>query len=285
MMALVHGQRMAYTDEGKGPSLLFVHGFPLNGDCWSKQVDAFKATHRVITPDLPGFGASEPAAGPETMARYADDLFTLCQHLETGPVIVVGHSMGGYIALAFARAYPLFLRGLVLVSTKAGPDTPEAAAARRETATKVQGGDFGAVVKSLEPKMLSTASANPGMAQAVRNIMWTSSPHGVVAALLGMADRPDQRGHLDELRMPTLVVTGADDTLVPPSESADLAQGIPGADLVVIPGAGHLVAYEQPFAFNEALKAWLDAHPAQDLVWSPAGHAAPSHPNQAGDQP
>ncbi len=283
MMALVHGERMAYTDEGEGPPLLFVHGFPLNGDCWSKQLDAFKSTNRVLTPDLPGFGASGPLVGSATMARYAEDLFTLCQHLETGPVVMVGHSMGGYIALAFARSYPLFLRGLVLVSTKAAADAPAVAATRRETATKVQGGGFGALVKGLMPKMLSARPSNPGLDQAVRNIMWTSSPHGVVAALLGMADRPDQRGHLDELRMPTLVVTGADDTLVPPGEAAELARGIPGAELVMIPEAGHLVAYEQPFAFNKALKAWLEALPDHEPGQPPVDLVTPPHTPSQGD--
>ncbi|NWJ41022.1 MAG: alpha/beta hydrolase [Geothrix sp.] len=276
---------MAYTDEGKGSPILFVHGFPLNGDAWSRQLDTFKATNRVLTPDLPGFGASAPAAGPATMARYAEDLFTLCQHLETGPVVMVGHSMGGYIALAFARAYPLFLRGLVLVGTRAGGDQPDVAEARRETATKVRNGGFEAVVKGLIPKMLSETPSNLGMVQAVRDIMWASSPHGVSSALLALADRPDQRGHLDELRMPTLVVTGAEDMLIPPGESAELARGIRGAELIVIPKAGHLVAYEQPLAFNEALGAWLGALQAHGLGQSPASLVgSPQAPSQ-GVQP
>ncbi|MBK7293443.1 MAG: alpha/beta hydrolase [Geothrix sp.] len=283
MMALVHGQRMAYTDEGAGPPLLFVHGFPLNGDCWAPQLEAFKATNRVLIPDLTGFGASATAAGPATMRRYAQDLFTLCQQLETGPVVLVGHSMGGYIALAFARAYPLFLRGLVLVSTRAGADPPDVAEARRETATKVLGSGFGAVVKGLMPKMLSTTPSSEGLAEAVHDIMWTSSSSGVAGALLALADRPDQRSHLDELRMPTLVVTGADDTLIPPGESAELARGIPGAELVVIPGAGHLVAYEQPFAFNEALGAWLETLPAHGR--SQAGRVPSPHSPSQGAQP
>lgn len=285
MMALIHGQRMAYTDEGKGPALLFVHGFPLNGGCWSQQSDAFKATNRVVTPDLPGFGGSEPLAGSVTMARYAEGLFALCQHLETGPVVLVGHSMGGYIALAFARAYPLFLRGLVLVGTKAGADQPAVAAGRREMAAKVQGSGLGAVAKGLAPKMLSVTPSNQAMVQAVHNIIWTSHPHGVVSALLAMADRPDQREHLDALRIPTLVVAGADDALIPPSESSDLALGIPGAALVVIPEAGHLVAYEQPSAFNEALKAWLEALPADGHDQPPVGVTLVPQPPSQGVQP
>jgi len=284
-MALVHGQRMAYTDEGAGLPLLFIHGFPLNGDCWSSQLEAFKATNRVLIPDLTGFGASAPAVGPATMRRYAQDLFTLCQQLETGPVVLVGHALGGYIALAFARAYPRFLRGLVLVSTRAGADPPDVAEARRDTATKVLGSGFGAVVKGLMPKMLSATPSNPDLAQAVRDIMWTSSPHGVSSALRAMADRPDQRGHLDELQMPTLVVAGAEDLLISPGETAALAGGIPGAELIVIPQAGHLVAYEQPLAFNAALGAWLEALPAQGLDPSPAGRARPTHALSQGVQP
>lgn len=268
MMTMVHGHQVAYTDEGKGQALLFVHGFPLNQSCWSKQVAGFMSTHRVITPDLRGFGASEPGIGPASMQGFAEDLFTLCQQLQTGPVVLVGHSMGGYIALAFAKAYPAFLSGLVLVSTRAGGDDEAGALARRATAKKVQEGGFNALLETLAPNMLSVHNTDSGMAQAVREIMGTASSRGVVSALLGMAERPDERGHLKKIRVPTLVVTGADDIVIPPSESTDMAEAIPNAELVVIPHAGHLVAFEQSVAFNRALMLWLEAHGPEPMAWA-----------------
>lgn len=285
MMTLINGHQVAYTDEGKGPTLLFIHGFPLNRGCWSRQIDGFKHSNRVIAADLRGFGASEPSSGDVTMKGFAEDLFALCQQLQTGPAIVVGHSMGGYIALAFAKAFPMFLSGLVLVGTRAGGDDEAAAAARRATAKKVQDEGLGSVIEAMSPKMLSATNTDEAMAHAVREFMWSSSSKGVVDALLGMAQRPDERAHIQDIRASTLVVTGADDQIIPPSESEQLAQAIPGAELVVVPRAGHLVAYEQPQAFNAALKAWLDSHQPGHMAWPPAGLHTPPWNAPEGVQP
>lgn len=257
MRATVNDIGLEYTDEGEGVPLFFIHGFPLCREAWSKQVEAFKARFRVIAPDLRGLGGSEATEGPVPMGRFAEDCYKLMQHLQLDPVILVGHSMGGYAALAFAKIYPHALRGLVLVGTKAGPDSPETAAARRATAEAVGRDGIASVVDAMAPKMLSANNADAGMAADVRGFMTPSKPAGVIGALLGMAERPDAEPWLGKIRVPTLIVTGADDTLVLPSESTHLAKAIPGAQVRFIPKAGHLVAFEQPEAFNAALRGWL----------------------------
>lgn len=191
MRATVNGIQIAYTDEGQGLPILFLHDFPLSRGAWSKQVDEFKTRFRVIAPDLPGFGESEAASGPISVNRLAEDLHALLEHLVTGPVILAGHAMGGLVALAFASAFPRFLRGLVLVGMTTGVESPE-------------------------------------VEKQVAN-----------------------------LRVPILVIAGSEDTLAPPSESEALARLIPGAQLNLIPRAGHLVALEQPAAFNEVMRNWL----------------------------
>ncbi|GLH70365.1 alpha/beta hydrolase [Geothrix rubra] len=257
MRANLNGIQIAYTDLGKGLPLLFVHGFPLNGGAWAGQVGAFRSNCRVIVPDLRGFGRSGALPGPVPMSRYAEDLGALVQQLNAPSVILLGHSMGGYVALAFARAFPKAVRGLVLVGTKAGADSPEAAAARREAAAKVGTEGTQSLVEAMAPKMLSAANTDAAMAQAVRHLMASSRPDGVVGALLGMAERPDAREWLGGIRVPTLVIAGEDDAIIPTLESEALAKAIPGAQLKLIPRAGHLVAFEQPEAFNEALRDWL----------------------------
>lgn len=257
MQTTVNGFTLAYTDEGAGLPLVFVHGFPLSGGTWRHQVDAFRGTHRVIAPDLRGLGESTGAGAVSTMDQFADDLRALLDQLKVGPAVVAGHSMGGYVTLAFARMYPGLVRGLVLVGTRSGPDSPEAAAGRRATAEKVRAQGAGVVVDAMAPKMIAPSNPDPAMAAAVRGFMAPSRPDGVCAALLGMADRPDSTGMLKGIAVPTLVITGADDVLIPPGESMAMAAAIPGAQLVVIPAAGHLVAFEQPTAFNRALTAWL----------------------------
>jgi pimeloyl-ACP methyl ester carboxylesterase len=191
MRATVNGIQIAYTDEGQGLPILFLHDFPLSRGAWSKQVDEFKTRFRVIAPDLRGFGESESSAGPVPLHRFVEDLHALMEHLVTGPVILAGHAMGGLVALAFASAFPRFIRGLVLVGMTAGMESPE----------------------------LEKQVAN--------------------------------------LRVPILVIGGSEDALAPPSESEALARLIPGAQLNLIPRAGHLVAFEQAAAFNEVMRNWL----------------------------
>ena len=261
MQATANGIQMAYTDDGAGVPLLLIHGFPLCGAAWSRQVAAFKNQFRVLVPDLRGFGASPATEGPVAMSRYAEDLQALIQHLALEPVLLAGHSMGGYVALAFAKAYPQALRGLVLVGSKAAADTPEAAAARLALAERVRVEGASVAVAAMAPKMLAAGNGDAAMAAAVRAFMAPSQPQGVISALLGMADRPAATPWLDQIRVPTLVIAGVDDALIPPAEAESLAAAIPGAQLALIPEAGHLVAFEQPEAFNEALRGWL-AHPS-----------------------
>lgn len=249
---------LRHTDVGQGLPLVFVHGFPLSRGVWQKQIEALRSSYRVIVPDLRGFGDSESQPGPTTMAQCAADLRALLQQLTTGPVVLIGHSMGGYVALAFARQFPEMLRGLVLVGTKAGPDTVEAAAGRRAVAEKVKAEGVQVVVEAMAPKMLAAGNQDARMVAQVRSFMATSKPAGVIGALLGMAERPDATALLAQIAVPTLVITGADDTLIPPAESERLAQAIRGAQLKVIPQAGHLVAFEQPGEFNHVLKEWLN---------------------------
>ena len=174
MRMTVNDVTIGYTDEGRGVPLLFVHGFPLSRGAWQKQADALRSSYRVIASDLRGFGESEAGTGTTTMTQYADDLHALLQQRATGPVVLIGHSMGGYVTLAFARQYPEMVRGLVLVSTRAGADTAEAAAARRATSEKVQTEGVQVVIKAMSPKMLAahlwtSYGLNPGKQSAHRS--------------------------------------------------------------------------------------------------------------------
>jgi pimeloyl-ACP methyl ester carboxylesterase len=262
MRATVNGLDVTFTDEGGGVPLLLVHGFPLSRLAWGRQVEAFRGECRVLAPDLRGLGRSEATQGPVAMGSYARDLHALLEALQVGPVVLAGHSMGGYVALAFARAYPEALRGLVLVGTKAGADTAEAAAGRRALAERVLAEGVEVVLDAMAPKMLSAANTDAGMAAAVRSFMAESKPAGVMGALLGMAGREDALPWLGSLRVPTLVLAGAEDSIMPPSESERLAKAIPGAQLALVPGAGHLLPFEQPEAFNGLLRAFLASLPS-----------------------
>ena len=258
MKTTVSGISIAYTDKGQGLPLVFVHGFPLSRECWRPQMESLSTVCRTIAPDLRGFGASGATSGTTTMDRYADDIAALLGDLDASPAVLVGHSMGGYVTLAFAQRHADLLRGLVLVATRAGQDSPEAAAGRRATAEKVRVDGTRGVIDAMAPKMLAPGNDNADMATAVRGFMAPSSQDGVIGALLGMAERPDSTPLLRQIKVPTLVVAGAADLIIEPAESQTMAQAIPGSQLQVIPDAGHLVAYEQPEAFNASLREWLE---------------------------
>ena len=261
MQATVNGVQLAYSDVGQGVPLVFIHGFPLSRGAWQKQLEALKSSYRVIAPDLRGLGESGSArtgqAVGTTMTQFADDIHALLKQLNSGPVVLIGHSMGGYVALALARKHPDMLRGLVLVATKAGADTPEAAAGRRTTAQKVQAEGARVVVDSMAPKLLAASNKDESMARGVRAFMDRSKPDGVSASLFGMAERDDATEFLSQLKVPTLVITGGDDTVIPPAESEKMATAIKNSRLEVIPNAGHLVAFEKADEFNSVLRDWL----------------------------
>lgn len=257
MFASINGIQMAFTDEGKGIPLLFIHGFPLNREAWSSQVETFKTKFRVIVPDLRGFGESGSSAGPVPMSHFGEDIWALGQHLGLGPVILAGHSMGGYIALAIAKAHPAWLRGLALVSTMAGKDSLETANERRQLARQVMDEGPQVAMRTMAATMLAATNTDERKAAAVLSCMTPASSVGISGALYGMALRPAAVDVLGRIRVPTLVVAGSEDCVIPPSEADALARAIPNSKLSIIPGAGHLVPVDQSEAFNDELKTWL----------------------------
>ena len=258
MKTKIAGYDMAYDENNKGSiPLLLIHGFPLDRTLWSEQMRGVNA--RVIAPDLRGFGESAMASGAVTMDTYAEDLHALLDALKIKNAVVAGLSMGGYIALAFYRKYPQSARGLILANTKAGADSAEGKKGRDDNAALAREKGAAAVGEKMMPKMLTpkTASERPALAKSVNEMMSRQSVEGVVAALMAMRDRPDSMPTLAQVSVPTLIITGAEDNLIPPKESEVMRDGIRGAKLVVIPGAAHLSNVEQLEAFNRAVNDFL----------------------------
>lgn len=249
---------ISYRDRGSGLPILFVHGFPLDGTLWQPQLEGLSDDYRVIVPELCGFGESTPSQ-KATMEQYADDVHALLDELEVGHVVLVGLSMGGYITFAFYRKYPDRVRGLVLVDTRAQADTEERRANRAATAQRVREEGAVALADEMADKLLSpvTLEHKPDIAQMVHAMMARQPVEGIVAALDGMAQRPDSRLLLGEIAEPTLIVVGADDTVTPVDDSQAMTDGIPGAELAVLPDAGHLPNLEQPEVFNQLLREFI----------------------------
>jgi pimeloyl-ACP methyl ester carboxylesterase len=256
----VRGLELNVFDEGAGVPLLFVHGFPLDHTMWSAQLAAFAPRRRVIAPDLRGFGASQAQGETVTMEDFADDLEALLDGLQIHePVAFCGLSMGGYIAFPFVRKYAARLRSLVLCDTRAAADSSEAAANRLKVAEQVLAEGAEVVANAMTPKLFSkrTASEQPETVAAMRRVMAATKPAAIAAAQRGMAARADSTALLPTIRVPTLVVVGAEDAIAPVDEMRGMAAAIPGAEFVIVPDAGHMAPLENPAAFNAALEKFL----------------------------
>jgi pimeloyl-ACP methyl ester carboxylesterase len=198
------------------------------------------------------------------LETYAADLASLLDLLRIDEVVLVGHSMGGYIAFEFLRRWRDRVRGLVLVDTRAEADTAEGKKARDATASTVRDQGAAAIAEAMLPKMLaaSTLSGAPATVKEVRSMMAATPVAGMVGALGAMRDRPDSSPMLSGLAgLPTLVIVGDEDELTPPAQARDMADSIPGASLVVIRSAGHLPSLERPVETTDALLAFLDGLP------------------------
>lgn len=252
--------RWVETGPEDGPVLLLVHGFPFNSRMWRPQIEEPPPGWRLVAPDLRGFGGSGPAQDERLgMDVLAADLAALLRHLGTAEAVVAGLSMGGYVAFALLDREPGLLRALVLSDTRAAADTEEARATRLETAEAVRGAGTPALTDGMIPKLLSeeTRRERPGVEQEVRSLMEAAPAASVSAALLGMAERADSTALLGSIRVPTLVIAGEEDQLTPPEDARALAREIPGAELELVAGAGHLPNLERPDVFNRVLGAFL----------------------------
>jgi pimeloyl-ACP methyl ester carboxylesterase len=252
---------LAFTEQGSGPVVVLLHGFPLNRTMWAGQIRTLGASHRVIAPDLRGHGDSPAPDAVYTMEAMADDVVELLDGQGVAePVVVGGLSMGGYVALAMALKHPDRLRALMLIDTRAAADSPEAAKGREESAQAVlKEGHPRAVVESMIPKLFgkSTLARHPDRIESMRAEMEKTSASGVAGALRGMAIRPDRRGDLAKITVPTLVVVGEEDAIAPPDEARAIAEALPDGRLDVVPGVGHLAPYEDPEAFDEVVLRFL----------------------------
>ncbi|MBM4071297.1 MAG: alpha/beta fold hydrolase [Planctomycetes bacterium] len=254
------GIALEYRDEGKGPTVVLLHGFPLCSAMWRPQIAALQKDYRVIVPDLRGFGGSTPVADAPSLEQMADDVGGLLDALRIAePVVLGGLSMGGYAALAVARRYPGRLRGLILADTRAEPDDAQGKANRDAMIDFARANDARAVIDKMLPRLLAekTLAARPEVVQEIRDMAAAQEIDGIVGALKVLRDRPDARPGLASIRVPTLVVVGSEDALTPPAMAETLAAGIADATLVIIPGAGHMSNLEEPEAFNAAIAGFL----------------------------
>ena len=249
---------VGYDDRGTGAPVVLLHPFPFSRGLWAGLADVLATRHRVIAVDARGFGESPlTSTARYSLADLADDLAALLDELQIRRAALLGMSMGGYTALAFAARHPTRLAALVLADTRAAGDSAETRAARQAALAQVRAQGVAAYLAGSLGRLLSPA-APPALVAHCRARAETRAP-SLIAGIEAMRDRPDRSGELGAIACPTLVVCGATDQVVPAAEMRGMAAAIPGAAFAEIPEAGHLAHLEAPGAFERSLSPFLAA--------------------------
>ena len=258
MIVLLDGMEIGYDDGGTGVPILFIHGFPHDRTLWTPQLQGMTAQARVLAVDLRGFGETT-VDPPYSMDQYADDLVGFLDMLHVERAVVAGLSMGGYIAFAMWRRHAKRIRALVLANTRAGADGDEAKERRRSQMALARTQGSNAIADAVLTGMLgkTTRARRPEIVSTVHGMISSAPVDGVIGALQAMIDRPDSTDTLGTIDVPTLVVTGDEDTIIPIEDVQSMQAAIRGSSLEVITGAGHLTNLERPAAFNHVVSEFL----------------------------
>lgn len=249
-------------DVGSGTPLVLLHAFPLSSAMWLGQREGLAARFRVVTPDLRGFGGSVLGRDDPSIDLMADDVAHLFRRLGLRRAVIGGLSMGGYVAMALCRRHPDLVLGLVLAGTRASADTNGTREVRiRQAELLERDRSVQVLVDEVLPHLVgpTTFRQRALVYGRVRGLVQSAPPHAAAWAQRAMAGRADSFATLRGLRVPALVMVGAEDALATEEEARAMADALPNAELLVIPRAGHLCAVEQPDLFNQAVAEFATA--------------------------
>lgn len=247
-------------DVGTGTPLVLLHAFPLSSAMWLEQREGLGGRFRVITPDLRGFGGSVLGEDEPSIDLMADDVARMMRSKGLDRAVVGGLAMGGYVAMALCRRHPERVVGLVLANTSAGPD-PEPEVRLRQAARLEAEDSVRVLVDEVLPRMVgpTTYRQRPLVYGRVRGLVQATPVRAAAWALRAIASRPEAFVTLRGIKVPVLVMAGAEDELATQDDARAMVEALPNAELLVIPRAGHLSAVEQPELFNQAAAEFVSA--------------------------
>jgi 3-oxoadipate enol-lactonase len=261
LKAVIKGWNTSYDTYGKASGLpvVFIHGFPFSQDMWKPQLAALSLDYWVVTYDVRGHGESEVGDGQYTVEFFVDDLLALLDHLKIEKAVVVGLSMGGYIALRAIERNPERFRALALCDTRSESDTDET---KLKRATNIKLLKQEGVKKFAEGFVKGvfapqTFESKPGTVRLMQEIIERMSPLAITGTLLALAARTDTTASLSKIKVPTLILVGESDTVTPVSAAQSMHGKIKGSELHVIPRAAHLSNLEKSEDFNKLLLNFL----------------------------
>ena len=242
-------------------TVVLLHALGVDSRMWAAQCDALRsAGHDVWAPDQRGYGGVPLGADEPSLAAVADDVARGLDERGAERAVLVGASMGGYVAMAFLRRHPGRTAALALLGTRAGPDDAATAANRRAFAGLVlDPATRPRVLAAAVPGLVggTTRARRPDVVEQVTALIEAADPAALAWCQRAIADRGDSFDVLRAADVPAVVVAGAEDGLVPEEETRRMADALPQGEFVVVPGAGHLAALEAPAEVTAALTELL----------------------------
>lgn len=247
---------VGYSDSGKGTAVVLLHGFLENRSMWKDFQYALETRNRVITIDLPGHGESGCLGYVHTMEDMADAVHAVLQELRVRKAIIVGHSMGGYVALAFAELYPDMVKGIVLQNSTSRPDSEDRKINRDRAITAVKQ-NYVNFIKLSIANLFSENNRERLAADidAVKGEALKTPLQGIIAALEGMKVRKDREVLLHFAPYPMMLVLGEKDPVLDYTENAAQVEGT-NAKLLSFPD-GHMSHIENREELLQALKGFM----------------------------
>jgi len=248
------------VEQGSGRTVVLVHGYPVNHTVWTGQLSGLSKVCHVVALDLPGYGLASHVPVPDTLAGFSASVHATLLARFRGPVVIVGHSFGGYILLELVRSHPEVVEAVVLANTRAEADSPEAREKRFATVRTLEdpAGEFDVEATAKGLVAPSTWAAQGPIARTVRELVANAPRAAMIGSLRAMAGRPDLTPVLGSIRVPAVVVWGEEDQLIPTPQSRSMVARIPASRGVGIPSVGHLSCLEAPDTFNLAVTELLD---------------------------
>lgn len=237
---------LAYQDSGEGDAIVLLHGFCGSHAYFDKIIPTLSENNRVIVPDLPGHGDSTFPKGNYEMEYMADTLKELLDGLNLDKVTLFGHSLGGYITLAFAEKYEERLHGYSLIHSTALPDSEEAKEGRDAAIEKVELEGVPALIEGLVPKLFAPENMETHSkdVEKAKNIGYETTTEGAIGMLKAMKNRPDRNHVLKNSKLPALLIAGEKDQVIPPGKTFSVHKD--SISQALIKGAGHMSMMEKP---------------------------------------
>jgi pimeloyl-ACP methyl ester carboxylesterase len=248
------GTTISYVDKGQGKPVVLIHGFLGNHHYWDHVIEALAKQYRVIAMDLPGHGDSALSDQTTTIEDYANEIASFVQQLHLDKISLIGHSLGGYIAMAFAEKHANLLDRFALIHSTALPDTEEGKASRLAGMEKIRTEGLRDFVDNLIPKLFAPSNLAE-YEQIAKKIGYKTSISGALGALEAMRNRPDRVSVLEKSNVPVLILAGSEDAVVPAkraftTEDKHIKQ-------VLLSEVGHMSMYESPERFVDELRQFI----------------------------